>query len=125
MDGIYVRFSQRQILLNYPSTSDLIQYVSSTLFLPGTDTITKRWNSSVKKIVLHKDFSRLLEEQSTICPLSYHILSIDGCWNLHDRWFQSSDSSATLQIAYLHFFLYNSIMERLFWYDYETEYSES
>ena len=55
---------------------DSVQYVSSTLFLPGSDRETKMWNSAVKKIVLHEDFTKLIEEQSLICPFSYHILFV-------------------------------------------------
>lgn len=82
-----LRFSQRQILLSYPSITDLTQYVSSMLFLPGSDASTKRWNSAIKRIVLHDDFIRLLEEQSTICPLSYHILVLFNISFLNITWF--------------------------------------
>ncbi|KAK8820428.1 hypothetical protein WA577_006491 [Blastocystis sp. JDR] len=47
---IQSRFSQRQIILNYPSPTDIAQFVSATLFLPGTDAATKKWNSAVRRI---------------------------------------------------------------------------
>ena len=68
------RFSQRQILLNYPSASDIVQFVSASLFLPGTDANTKKWNSAVRRIVLSPEFTSLVEEQSLLFPLSFHIL---------------------------------------------------
>ena len=67
-------FSQRQIILNYPSPTDIAQFVSATLFLPGTDAATKKWNSAVRRIVLSAEFSALVEEQSLLVPLSFHIL---------------------------------------------------
>ena len=67
-------FSQRQIILSYPSSTDIAQFVSATLFLPGTDTSTKKWNSAVCRIVLSPEFSTLVEEQSLLVPLSFHIL---------------------------------------------------
>ena len=73
------RFSQRQIVVNYPSASDVAQYAASTLFLPGHRQSTLKWNSAVKEIVLNREFYRLVEEQSVVYPLSFHILScLDG-----------------------------------------------
>ena len=66
-------FSQRQIILHYPSAADIAQFVSATLFLPGTDASTKKWNSAVRRIVLSPEFSALVEEQSLLVPLSFHI----------------------------------------------------
>lgn len=71
---IQSRFSQKQIIVTYPSVTDFIQFTSSTLFLTGKDPCTRRWNSMVKKVVLHEDYSRLIEEQSILIPISYHIL---------------------------------------------------
>ena len=70
---IQSRFSQKQIIVSYPSITDFIQFTSSLLFLQGSDSVTRKWNSMVKKVVLHKDFSRLIEEQSMVISLSYHI----------------------------------------------------
>ena len=71
---IQSRFSQRQILLNYPSASDIVQFVSASLFLPGTDANTKKWNSAVRRIVLSPEFTSLVEEQSLLFPLSFRDL---------------------------------------------------
>ena len=69
------RFSQRQIVVNYPAASDVAQYAASTLFLPGHQQSTLKWNSAVKEIVLNREFYRLVEEQSVVFPLSFHIFA--------------------------------------------------
>lgn len=74
---IQSRFSQKQIIVTYPSVADFIQFTSSTLFLTGKDSRTRKWNSMVKMVVLDKDFSRLIEEQSALIPISYNILSFE------------------------------------------------
>jgi hypothetical protein len=69
-------FSQRQIIVNYPSKESILLYASSSLFLPGNDIKTRKWNSAIKKIIEAEEFSSLVSEQSVIIPLSFHILSI-------------------------------------------------
>ena len=77
---IQSRFSQKQIIVPYPSITHFIQFTSSLLFLQGSDSATRTWNSKVKEVVLHEDFSRLIEEQSMVIPLSYHIHLIELNW---------------------------------------------
>lgn len=83
---IQSRFSQKQIIVTYPSVTDFIQFTSSSLFLTGKDSRTRKWNSMVKMVVLHEDFSRLIEEQSTLIPISYHILSFSFMRSFISKW---------------------------------------
>ena len=83
---IQSRFSQKQIIVTYPSVADFIQFTSSTLFLTGKDSRTRKWNSMVKMVVLDKDFSRLIEEQSALIPISYNILLFELVGSFIFRW---------------------------------------
>ena len=67
------RFSQKQIIVPYPSVSDLIQFMSLTLSLPDRDASTRKWNNAIKKVFQKKEFVSLITSQSSLLPLSYHI----------------------------------------------------
>ena len=66
------RFSQKQIIVPYPSVSEIVQFMSMTLTLPN-DASSRKWNAAIKKVLQKKEFSSLITSQSSLIPLSYHI----------------------------------------------------
>ena len=66
------RFSQKQIIVPYPSVSEIVLFMSMTLTLPN-DASSRKWNAAIKKVLQKKEFSSLITSQSSLIPLSYHI----------------------------------------------------
>lgn len=115
-------FSQRQIIISYPSSSDIAQFVSATLFLPGTDTSTKKWNSAVRRIVLSPEFSTLVDEQSLLVPLSFHIL-FSSAVHLHPTRPRPSAAVCHLHPARLHRWCQLGLLAHLLLHHHTAEYT--